>query len=181
MADYIAKTPCDGLLPQVIGGLTLDEVSVDLITSFAPWNGREETASKALQDACGVTVPAPGKTTAKGGVRTIWSGRGQCFVMGIALPETLAVEGAMTDQSDAWAVMSLSGSGAEDVLARLVPIDLRGAAFQEGDTARTEMQHMMASITRTGADSFEIMVMRSFAKTAVHDLTEAMKSLAARA
>ena len=96
------------------------------------------------------------------------------------MPADLAAEGAITDQSDAWAFMRLTGAGAEDVLARLVPVDLRLAVFMPGQTVRTELMHMMASITRSGDDSFDIMVMRSFAKTAVHDLHEAMKSVAAR-
>jgi len=39
---------------------------------------------------------------------------------------------------------------------------------------------MMASVTKTGADSFQIMVFRSMAKTLVHDLTTAMGNVNAR-
>ncbi|WP_039019000.1 sarcosine oxidase subunit gamma [Halocynthiibacter namhaensis] len=180
MADYIAKTPCDGLLPQTIGSLTLTETAVDRMTSFMPWKGREKTASKALKAACGVAFPGPNETSASGDVQAIWTGRGQCFILGVELPDGLSAEGALTDQSDAWAVMSLRGDAAVDVLARLCPVDLRDAAFKPGDTVRTEMQHMMVSVTRMD-DGFQIMVMRSFAKTAVHDLTETMKAIAARA
>jgi sarcosine oxidase subunit gamma len=39
---------------------------------------------------------------------------------------------------------------------------------------------MMASITRIGAQSFQIMVFRSMARTLVHDLKTAMEAVAAR-
>lgn len=180
MAELIAKSPCDGLLPVDTGTVTLTELTPSRITSFMPYNGREKAASAALKKACGMALPGPNEASGTEGPRAIWSGRGQCFILDADVPEDLAAEGALTDQSDAWAVMRLTGAGAEDVLARLLPVDLRLAAFQTGQTARTELMHMMASITRSGDDSFDIMVMRSFAKTAVHDLHEAMKSVAAR-
>ena len=86
----------------------------------------------------------------------------------------------MTDQSDGWAVMRLEGAGARDVLARLCPLDLRAPVFKRGHTARSLLGHMNASITRVGVNAFEIMVFRSMANTAVHELNEAMKSVAAQ-
>ena len=76
--------------------------------------------------------------------------------------------------------MRLAGADAADVLARLTPIDLRESQFKRGHTARTELAHMMASITRLGPQSYQIMVFRSLANTLVHDLKTAMKSVAAR-
>ena len=70
--------------------------------------------------------------------------------------------------------------GLEPVLARLTPIDLRDSAFPKGATARTVIGHMTGSITRTGADTYAIMVFRSMAKTAVHELERAMRGVAAR-
>ncbi|MGB0967737.1 MAG: sarcosine oxidase subunit gamma [Halocynthiibacter sp.] len=180
MAELIAKTPCDGLLPITLGTVSLTELTPSAITSFMPYKGCEKTASAALKKACGMPLPGPNEATATEGSRAIWSGRGQCFILDTDVPDSLATEGAITDQTDAWAVMRLSGAGAEDVLARLVPVDLRANVFKLGQAIRTELQHMMASVTRSGPDSFDIMIMRSFAKTAVHDLSEAMKSVAAR-
>ena len=96
------------------------------------------------------------------------------------MPAELVAEGALTDQSDAWAVLRLSGAASEDVLARLVPVDLRGSKFKRGHTARSQLQHMMVSVTRTGTTAFDIMVMRSFAATADHELSVAMKFVASR-
>lgn len=77
--------------------------------------------------------------------------------------------------------MQLKGAGAVDVLARLVPVDLREDRFKRGHTLRTQLYHMSASITKTGADTFVILVFRSMASTLVHDMKTAMEAVAARA
>ena len=176
MAELIAKTPCDGLPPIKIGDCTLSEIVLDRITSVAPYDGQEKAVEKAL----GLPFPPPNGTTANGDARAIWFGQGVAMVLGASVSGDVAKHAAITDQSDAWAVMRLEGAAAEDILARLVPVDLRLAKFAVGSTARTELQHMMASITRVGEHTFEVMVMRSFARTAVHDLERTMRSLSAR-
>ncbi len=74
----------------------------------------------------------------------------------------------------------LEGERAAEVLARVTPIDRRPEVFKRGHTARTELQHMMASITKTADDTFLILVFRSFADTLLHDLRTAMEGVAAR-
>lgn len=102
----------------------------------------------------------------------------QALVIGV-LPD-LSGLAAVTEQADAWAVLHLTGPSVVDVLARLVPIDLRPATFKKGHTARTLVGHMTASITRVNGDTFEVMVMRSMADTLAHELSEAAKGVAAR-
>lgn len=177
MADLFARTPAEGLLPVTIGGVTLSEAEPARITSVAPFRGREAAVSKALQEAAGAAFPAPNRATGKAGARIVWTGPGQALVLGPAV----APEGAaITDQSDAWAHLVLEGQGARDVLARLAPVDLREGVFRRGHAARTLLFHMTATLIRTGTDRWEILVFRSMAKTAVHDLTGAMRGLAGR-
>ena len=95
-------------------------------------------------------------------------------------PPAPLAEAALTDQSDGWAVIRLTGAGCEAVLARLVAVDLRPGHFRRGHTLRTLLFHAPASLTRIGAHGFEIMVFRSMAASAVHELGVAMKSVAAR-
>ena len=68
---------------------------------------------------------------------------------------------------------------AGEVLARVCPLDLDPGQFPTGRTARTEVAHMMGSVTAI-ADGFEIRVMRSFAGTLIHDLEQTIRSLAAQ-
>lgn len=180
MAELIARTPCAGLLPLKIGGVDLTEEDPGAMTSLEPFRGQEAALSDALKAAHGMAWPAPNRATGKAGARAVWFGRGQALLIGPEPDTALARHAALTDQSDAWAVMRLEGAQAEDVLARLVPVDLRAASFKRGHTARTELAHMMASVTRIGESAFQIMVFRSMAQTLVHDLKTAMEAVAAR-
>ena len=180
MVELIAKSPCDGLLPLNVRGMVLTEVDPGLMTSLASYEGQDKALSTALKSAHGMAVPGAGRSTGKAGARAIWFGQKVILLMGPAPDATLAVHAAQTDQSDAWAVVRLEGDGAADVLARLTPIDLRANQFKRGRTARTELAHMPASITRVGDNSFQVMVFRAFAQTLVHDLKVAMQSVAAR-
>ncbi|WP_299917904.1 sarcosine oxidase subunit gamma [uncultured Roseobacter sp.] len=180
MVDLVAKSPGAGVLPVTVGALTLAEVDLGHLTSVAPYIGQEEAASAALKSAHGMAFPAPNRATGKEGARAIWFGRGMALLAGPAPDAALATPSALTDQSDAWACVTLTGDGAEDALARLVPVDLRAVHFKRGHTVRSLIMHMNGSITRIGADCFLILVFRSMVGTLVHDLKQAMEGVAAR-
>ena len=180
MVELVARTAVEGRLPLTIGGMSLTEEKPVVLTSLMPWRGQEEALAEALEKAHGLSLPAPGRSTGKEGGRLLWFGRGLYLLMGPEPDPALADHAALTDQSDAWAAVRLDGEGAEDVLARLVPVDLRRATFKRGHTTRSQLQHMSASVTRTGPQVFVIMVFRSMAGTLVHDLKTAMEAVAAR-
>lgn len=179
MPSLIETTPCEGLPPVDAGGMTLSEAAPARITSVAPFKGKEKAVAAALKKL-GLGWPGPGQSFRAGGAACLWTGRDQAFLIGPA-PEGLSGIAALTDQSDGWARLRLDGSGAVVVLARLVPLDLGGAAFPVGAVARTGLNHMMMVLVREGPDTFGIMVFRSMAGTAVHEIAVAMKALAARA
>lgn len=179
MTVLVARSPAQGLLPVTRGSVTLAEVLPEAITAIAPFNGREAAVSKALKAATGLGFPKPNRAETKGASTCLWTGHGQAFLIGPA-PGPIA-GAAVTDQSDGWAVLRLDGLRACDVLARLVPLDLRPAAFPTGAAARTLLFHMPLAIFRSGPDSYDLLVFRSMAATAVHDLDTAMRSLAAQA
>lgn len=180
MAKLTAISAAQGLVPATIGAATLDEVTPNSITSVAPLNGAERAVSKALKSKLGAGFPAPGRTTAGKDARVIWSGRGQALVIG-KRPGDLSEMAALSDQSDAWTVLSLVGPDVRHVLARLTPLDLRPVNFGTGQTARSSLGHMMAVFTATGDESFEIMVMRSMTQSAIHEISGAMERVAAKA
>lgn len=180
MVDLTVTPPCHGLLPVTIGSLTITEEPFSPLTAVAPFRGQDAALSTALKAAHGMAAPAPNRATGKAGARAIWFGQRMILLQGPDPDAKLAKFAALTDQSDGWCVVRLDGAGAADVLARLTPIDLRDSAFKRGHTARTELRHMMASITRIGAQSYQIMVFCSVAQTLVHDLKAAMSSVAAR-
>ncbi len=180
MVDLGAQSPLDELLPVHAGEIALSDATPAFVTSLMPHNGADKTLSAALKDVHGLALPAVGRVSGKVALRCLWVGRGQYFLVGDkAASSKLSKLASLTDQSDGWAVMRLEGAGAADVLARVCPLDLRSTQFKRGQTARTELAHMMSVVTKTGA-GFEVLVMRSFAHTAVHSLKQAMDSVTAQ-
>lgn len=179
MASLIEITPCDGLLPKIAGGMVLSELPFARMTSVAPLKGKSRALGAALK-AMGLGWPAPGASFGAGDAAILWSGMDQAYLVGTD-PEPLQGLAALTDQSDGWARMRLKGPGGEAALARLVPLDLRPEVFPVGKVARTGLNHMMLHLTRSGPDSFDLMVFRSMAASAVHELHQAMEAVAARA
>ena len=178
MASLIAMIPARNLgLPLVTAGATLSEVDLGPVTSIAPFRGREAAVARSL----GAAFPRPGRVERIGEARLMWVGPGRALLIGRAPPEGLGVDAAVVDLSDAQVVLLLEGTASRDVLVRLVPLDLRDAAFPEGSTARSLVNHMTATISRTGHDAYEVMAMRSMAATLVHEIATAMRGVAARA
>ena len=177
MPELIAKSALEGR-SLTLGTVTLAEVEVGPIASLAVFPGGAKAVAKGLK-ILGLTMPEPNTFNEKKGARIVWTGRDQAFLIGVAPPE---LEGAaVTDQSDGWAVLGLSGAAAVDVLARLVPVDLRLAAFPVGRAIRTQLNHMNVVILRVGDHAFEILVFRSMARTAWHELETTTHMVAARA
>lgn len=178
MGDLRETSAAAGLLPLTVGRFTIEERQPGWLTSLSAFDQAKMGA--ALEKVHGVTWPAPGRSTAKGGTRCVWFGLRDVVLLGPAPDAALAKHGGVVDVTDGWTVVEVQGIGVEDVLARLVPVDLRAAAFKRGHTARTVLGHMNASITRTGPDTFMILAFRSMAPTLVHDLKRAMESVTAR-
>jgi sarcosine oxidase subunit gamma len=175
--ELIAKSALDGRA-LTLGGVTLAEVEVGPITSVAVFPGGAKTVAKGLK-ALGLAMPAANTFAEKNGARIVWTGRDQAFLVG---PGPAALDGAaVTDQSDGWAVLGVSGPTAVDVLARLVPVDLRLVACPVGTALRSQINHMNAVILRVGDYAFEIMVFRSMARTAWHEIETSLQMVAARA
>lgn len=179
VAELKAKTPSTGLLPVAHGAAQLVEVDLGVVTSVMAL-GDKAGLSASMKAAHGVGFPEPNRTAARNGLRCIWSGRNQALLTGVVPDASLLPHGVLVDQSDGWAAVRLSGAASEDVLARLVPVDLRVGHFKRGHTARTLLGHMTASVTRTGADEFLILVFRSMAITLVDEISRAMQAVESR-
>lgn len=180
MAELLAQSPFRGQeLPQASGSCRLSELPFERITAIAPYPGREGAVDEGLKPL-GLCFPAPGESLAAGGARIVWAGRICAFLIGAEVPEGVRGHAALTDQSDGWAGLRLEGSEGAAVLARLVPIDLRVAAFAPGHCARTLVNHLPALILRTTPNTLEIRVYRSMATTLLHEIGAAMRGQAAR-
>ena len=180
MVELQAESPGAGRLPVTARAWRLSAAVPERMTSLAPYNGKAEALSEAMQAAHGMGWPGPGRMTGRKGARAMWFGREMALLIGPEPDPGLAAHAALVDQSDTWAVLVLEGWGAADVLARLCPLDLRDQVFKRGHVARTEVAHMAGAIARMGAENWRIMVFRSMAGTLIHEAETAMRRVAAR-
>ncbi len=178
MPELIAKPPL-GHAALTIGQATLAVWPIPRMTSVAPFAGQDKANAKVLK-AMDLAFPAPNRSVTKGDATLIWTGRNQAFLLN-ADPAPLTATAALTDQTDGWAAFALQGPHATDILARLIPLDLREPAFPVGQCARTALNHMNAVLWRTAPYAFTLMVFRSMAQTAWHEIDCAMHTVAARA
>lgn len=174
MPDLIAK-PALGHAPVTRGNTTLAEAAWTPIFSIAPSPGQEKKVSTALK-SLGLSFPKPNTWAEKGDARIVWTGRDQAFLFGVTPPEDMPA--AITDQSDAWVTLTLAGPEARATLSRLVSLDLRGAT--SGQAARTALNHLPLILITEGPDNFRLMTFRSMARTAWHELEDALTKIEAR-
>ena len=92
------------------------------------------------------------------------------------LGKSLSKQMAMTDQSDSWVILALSGLHSRQTLARICPIDCSASAMPIGTTARTNMEHLGAFITRRPDEwddqpCFWLLSARSSAASFLHAIT----------
>jgi len=93
------------------------------------------------------------------------------------LANEIGAAAAVSDQSDGYAVLRLTGPRVRGTLAKILPVDLHARAFKVGDVASTVAAHMGATLWRLedaadGAAVFDIAVFRSFAGDFWHALSE---------
>jgi sarcosine oxidase subunit gamma len=91
------------------------------------------------------------------------------------LAKSLAGLAVVTDQSDFWITIIVSGPSVRDMLARVVPIDLDPAKFSVGDLALTRGGHLDVRLWRVAEDSYEVAASRSYAQDFRHLLKTAAR------
>lgn len=80
----------------------------------------------------------------------------------------------VSDQSHGRVRIGLSGACAPEVLAKGTAIDVDSSIFAEGQAAMTLFGHVSVQIARTGQDSFEFTVLRSFAESLWDELERSL-------
>lgn len=84
------------------------------------------------------------------------------------------IDGAMVvDQSHGRTLFRLSGPDAVGILMRGVAVDLAGGAMTVGGSASMAFGHLAINLARSGENSYEMIVGRSFAESLYHDVRQA--------
>ncbi|HEV7247278.1 MAG TPA: sarcosine oxidase subunit gamma family protein [Shinella sp.] len=108
-------------------------------------------------------------------------GPGQWFVVGDAPLSAAEIFGrtplldgraSIADQGHGRIRIGISGRAVETVLAKGTAVDLDIANFPTGQSAMTLIGHISALITRTGPESFELLVLRGFAESLWDELIQ---------
>ncbi|MBY4610852.1 sarcosine oxidase subunit gamma [Rhizobium sp. 9T] len=82
-----------------------------------------------------------------------------------ALTAALAGKAFVMDQSHGRVRFGISGRPSRLLLSKGTAVDLDPTVFPEGQSAMTMLGHISVQIVRTGNDSFELTVLRSFAES----------------
>lgn len=183
-----AAAPLDGFRLDLDGTEIAEVTDLALVAIAVPLSSDAQFAD-AVMTAYGITRPDTGQSvlTKDGTGRMIGmqpdqllilfddaAGTAPVSVVGAALDESAYV----TDQSDGWAMLRLSGPLARPALERLCMLDLDDDAFAEGRVARTVMEHLAVIILRDGTDSFLLMSPRSSARSFLHAVETSVRNVA---
>lgn len=107
------------------------------------------------------------------------AGPGQCFIVGdrtrthaelADLFASFQPEAFGVDQSAGRVRIRAAGPMVEPMLAKGTAVDLSRSNFPVGHATTALIGHIAAHLTRTGDDTFEIMVLRGFAQSLWDDL-----------
>ena len=175
----LPKSAAAGLTPIKISNTKIIELEKLTLTSISAYKGKSKNLSEQLKKSHGLALPHYGRATGREGSRALWFGR-QTLLVGPKCDEKLTKFAMLTDQSDAWVVLRMSGDLMEAVLMRLSPVDVRLKTFKTGSVVRTSLNHVNVTMHRIGANTIDVYGFRSMAKTLCHELTQALTTVAAR-
>ncbi|MCP5156052.1 MAG: sarcosine oxidase subunit gamma [Ectothiorhodospiraceae bacterium] len=154
-----------GLIPPSGPGIRLSERPVLGIWLAAAWPDRlAETGAAAAAAAGADAAPGPGQS-ATGRRGTLLRIEPLKWLLisedDIPTPSLAEADGTVLELGHARTVIHVSGPSAADLMARLVPLDLRPGTFPEGSVASTRMHQMGVTIlARDGG--YDLFCLRSF-------------------
>lgn len=163
-------------------GIEVLPLEIGPILAVQPYDGKQDAAGAVLRETLGVGLAGPGRIAVSGGGEVIWWDRDGWLARATdkVLKDTasgLLPLAMCRRQQGAYAVLSVGGSAAADVLARLTPLDLR--KMVAGRIARTDVSHMHGAVIKRES-GFEVWVGRSFSRTLAHEVIVAANGVVAR-
>jgi heterotetrameric sarcosine oxidase gamma subunit len=186
-----ASSPLNGH-STIIDGASLVEITTQSIVSISPFTGSETIFNIAISKIFEGGIPSATKALERKGKKEcvlLPSSHGQwffCFDNDTANPldtvrsligKKASNRVAITDQSDAWVILALTGSLVYRTLERICAIDCSPWAMPVGTTARTMIGHLGAIILRRtnnndGSPCFWLMSARSSAASFLQAINE---------
>jgi len=176
---------------KIVDGASLAEVSPLSIVSVSPFIGNEEAFNTAIDRLFNSASPSATKAfelTGKNACVLLPSSHNQWFMcfkdevqdpvakVNDLLGKIISSRVALTDQSDAWVSLQLTGPLIHITLERICSIDCSSLAMPIGTTARTMIGHLGTIISRrpddeNGNPCFWLMSARSSAASFLRVIT----------
>lgn len=187
MMKLTAKPALDGFEKDT-GDVALKELTDRAIVSLACPNGGKTKLTAAIKKAWGLSWPKVGKVRKAKGVQLLGLQPDQAFAIFERQNDTPVTDIAkalggtayLTDQSDSWVALKITGPGARPALERICMLDLDPKAFPPGKVARTAMEHLGTVITCDAADIYTLLSARSSARSFLHALTVSIDNTIAK-
>lgn len=153
---------------------------------------RDAAFVSAVESVIGCRPPEKANTIARGnGYDMLWLGPDEWLVRSATAHDATrtaplqaklgaafaGVFASAVDIGSGYTVLDISGTRTREVLARGCPLDLHPKLFGEGQCAQTHYFKASMTLLPTGADSFDIVVRRSFADYFVKMMLDAAEPL----
>lgn len=159
---FLAKHPLDTVLSAALAATPEDGAHLLAVPrqralwSVLAHSGHEAGVAAALAALDGVSVRICGPQE--------WLVVGQAAEASRIAASLSTLAGAsVAEQGDGRAILAVSGPEVRSLLAKVTALDLHPSVFAVGRSANALVCHVAANIMRTGENSFEITVPRSYA------------------
>lgn len=177
-----ARPTLDGY-QRTFDNVMLEEVSDLAIVSISAPLGEETALREAVDKKLGAKWPIIGTSTlGSNGHRLLGLQQDMIFAVfahqnqmpEILIRTKLNTNCYVTDQSNAWVVLAISGAGSFTALERICPLNLSSKAFPVGCTLQTTMEHIGVTISKQSEDCFWLFAATSYAGSLCHALETAI-------
>jgi heterotetrameric sarcosine oxidase gamma subunit len=185
--DYTlsARSPLNGY-DHDFAGARIAETPGFALVSIATNPANKSTLAVSVKKAFGLALPDGGTSASKGAYTLISSAADQWLLRfahsdgtdpSVLVRTKLGTGPAVTDQSDNWVQVEVSGPRATETLERICPLDLNEQVFTKGRVGRTSMEHLGTIICKQADDgTFLLMSASSSAQSFLHAIQVSAKN-----
>ena len=189
MAKLKTSSPLDGFAINA-GGVKCLYVGGYAIASLATRKGMEQRLNADINRGFHASLPAPTRAVEIANGHIIAAACDQVFICQKTAPKSTpeqliataqkhcGTSASITDQSDAWARLEITGKTCAPLMERLCAIDTRPDAFPPLSVARTAIDHISTIIMRLPArtDHFVLLTPHSSAASCAHSIGAIIKN-----
>lgn len=176
--SLVPRTPFDDLSIRLTSGCgVIASVRNTLeLAAILVRRGKASELRERVRQCFGIELPSGPQRVAGGDLALLATGPGAWLAareggwkdFGASLREAIGDLASISDQSDGYVVLRLTGSKLRETLAKMIPVDLHSKVFECGTAAVTTVGHIGATLWRldnsdAGSPVFEIAVGGSMA------------------